>query len=211
MLWVIDEAQLFQKNGLDPQILYLQTTLGQTAMLAGEIDMCVFSASLLTSARLAGADVVMVTSFLGKPLYRLVVRPEIRTVADLRGKRLGVTRFGTVTDSTTRLLVAKLGLDPDKDVTYVQVGDLPVMMVAFLSGKSFDGAIIQPPYYQKLVASGLRVLANMQDMDIPFQQTGLNTTQRFIEKTRISPAELSRRRSKAFTSCAAIPRWPKER
>ena len=182
MLWVIDEAQLFQKNGLDPQILYLQTTLGQTAMLAGEIDMCVFSASLLTSARLAGADVVMVTSFLGKPLYRLVVRPEIRTVADLKGKRLGVTRFGTVTDSTTRLLVAKLGLDPDKDVTYVQVGDLPVMMAAFLSGKSFDGAIIQPPYYQKLVASGLRVLANMQDMDIPFQQTGLNTTQHFIAK-----------------------------
>jgi NitT/TauT family transport system substrate-binding protein len=182
MLWVVDEAQLFQKNGLDPQILYLQTTLGQTAMLAGEIDMCVFSASLLTSARLAGADVVMVTSFLGKPLYRLVVRPEIRTVADLKGKRLGVTRFGTVTDSTTRLLVAKLGLDPDKDVTYVQVGDIPVMMAAFLSGKSFDGAIIQPPYYQKLVGSGLRVLANMQEMDIPFQQTGLNTTQRFIAK-----------------------------
>jgi len=117
MLWVTDEAKLFQKNGVDPQILYLQTTLGQTAMIAGEIDMCVYSGSLLASARVQGIDVVMVTSFLNKPLYRLVVRPEIRTVADLKGKRLGVTRFGTVTDSMSRLLVGKLGLDPDKDVS----------------------------------------------------------------------------------------------
>ncbi len=103
MLWVTDEGKLFQKNGLDPQILYLQTTLGQTAMIAGEIDMCVYSGSLLSSARVQGVDVVMVVSFLNKPLYRLVVRPEIKTVSDLRGKRLGITRFGTVTDSMSRL------------------------------------------------------------------------------------------------------------
>jgi ABC-type nitrate/sulfonate/bicarbonate transport system substrate-binding protein len=77
MLWVTDEGKLFQKNGIDPQILYLRTTLGQTAMIAGEVDMCVYSGSLLSSARLQGADVVMVTSFLDRPLYRLVVRPEI--------------------------------------------------------------------------------------------------------------------------------------
>ena len=182
MLWVTEEGKLFQKNGIDPQILYLQTTLGQTAMIAGEIDMCVYSGSLLSSARLQGVDVVMVTGFLNKPLYRLVVRPEIRTVADLKGKRLGVTRFGTVTDSMSRLLVGKLGLDPDKDVSYIQIGDVPVLMASLASGKMIDGAIIQPPYYLKAVASGMRVLANMQEMDIPVQQTGLNTTQRFIAK-----------------------------
>ena len=183
MLWVTEEGKLFQKNGIDPQILYLQTTLGQTAMIAGEIDMCVYSGSLLSSARLQGADVVMVASFLNQPLYRLVVRPEIRTVADLKGKRLGVTRFGTVTDTMTRLLVGKLGLDPDKDVSYVQVGDVPVLLAAFSSGnKIIDGAIMQPPYYLKAVATGMRVLVNMQEMDIPVQQTGLNTTQKFIAK-----------------------------
>src|SRR5229473_8223776 len=78
MLWVTDEGKLFQKNGIDPEILYLQTTLGQTALIAGETAMCVYSGSLLAAARLQGADVVMVTSFLSKPIYRLVVRPEIR-------------------------------------------------------------------------------------------------------------------------------------
>jgi hypothetical protein len=72
-----------------PRRIYLRTTLGQTAMIAGEVDMCVYSGSLLSSARLQGADVVMVTSFLDKPLYRLVVRPEIRTVADLKVRDSG--------------------------------------------------------------------------------------------------------------------------
>ena len=183
MLWVTEEGKLFQKNGIDPQILYLQTTLGQTAMIAGEIDMCVYSGSLLSSARLQGVDVVMVASFLNKPLYRLVVRPEIRTVADLKGKRLGITRFGTVTDSMSRLLVGRLGLDPDKDVSYVQVGDVPILLASLSTGRIIDGAIIQPPYYLKAVASGMHVLVNMQEMDIPVQQTGLNTTQKFIAKS----------------------------
>jgi len=182
MLWVTDEGKLFQKNGIDPQILYLQTTLGQTAMIAGEIDMCVYSGSLLASARLQGADVVMVVSFLNRPLYRLVVRPEIKTVADLKGKRLGITRFGTVTDSMTRLLVGKLGLDPERDVAYVQVGDVPILLASLSSGKIIDGAIIQPPYYLKAVATGMHVLVNMQEMDLAVQQTGLNTTQKFIAK-----------------------------
>jgi ABC-type nitrate/sulfonate/bicarbonate transport system substrate-binding protein len=74
MLWVTDEGKLFQKNGIDPELLYLQTTLGQTALIAGEIEMCVYSGSLLSAARVQGADVVMVASFLNKPIYRLVVR-----------------------------------------------------------------------------------------------------------------------------------------
>jgi ABC-type nitrate/sulfonate/bicarbonate transport system substrate-binding protein len=182
MLWVAHEGRLFEKNGIDAEVLYLQTTLGQTALIAGEIQMCVYSASLLTPARLQGADVVMLLSFLHKPIYRLVVRPEIRTVADLRGKRMGITRFGTVTDWTTRLLLSRLGLDAEKDVTLIQSGDVPVLVNGLTAGKTIDAAIMQPPYDKKLVAAGLRVLLNMQDMDIVLQQTGLNTTQKFIAR-----------------------------
>ncbi len=182
MLWVAHEGRLFEKNGIDAEVLYLQTTLGQTAMIAGEIQMCVYSASLLTPARLQGADVVMLLSFLHKPIYRLVVRPEIRTVADLRGKRIGITRFGTVSDWTTRLLLSRLGLDAEKDVILVQSGDVPVLVNGLAAGKTIDAAIMQPPYDKKLAASGLRVLLNMQEMDIVLQQTGLNTTQKFIAR-----------------------------
>ena len=113
---------------------------------------------------------------------RLVVKPEIRSVADLRGKRVGVTRFGTVSDWTTRLLLARLGLDAEKDVILVQSGDVPVLVNSLAVGKSIDAAIMQPPYDKKLAAMGMRVLLNMQEMDIVLQQTGLNTTQKFIAR-----------------------------
>jgi ABC-type nitrate/sulfonate/bicarbonate transport system substrate-binding protein len=184
MLWVAQEGRLFDKNGLDPDVLFLRNNLGQTAVIAGEIELCSYSASLLAPARVQGADLVMIASFQKKLNYRLVVRPEIRTVEDLKGKVLGVTRYGTVNDATMRLLLNKLGLNAERDVTLIQVGDsAPVVTTSLIAGKTFDGALLQPPYYNKAVESGMRVFANMEEMDIPFQQVGLNTTQRYIAKS----------------------------
>jgi len=184
MLWVTQEGRLFEKNGLNPEVLFLRNNLGQSAMIAGEIDMCSYSASLMAPARVQGADLVMIASFQQKLNYRLVVRPEIRTLADLKGKVLGVTRYGTVNDATMRLLLNKLGVNPERDVTLIQVGDsAPVVATSLIAGKTFDGALLQPPYYNRAVESGFRVFANMEELDIPFQQVGLNTTQRLIAKS----------------------------
>lgn len=184
MLWVAHEGKLFEKNGINPEVLFLRNNLGQSAMIAGEIEMCSYSASLMAPARVQGADLVMIVSFQQKLNYRLVVRPEIRSLADLKGKVLGVTRYGTVNDSTMRLLINKLGLDPERDVRLIQVGDsAPVVATSLIAGKTFDGALLQPPWYNKAVESGFRVFANMEELDIPFQQVGLNTTQRFIVKS----------------------------
>src|SRR4029077_1103134 len=67
-------------------------------------------------------------------------------------------------------------------VVLVAGGGGAVVLTSLIAGKTIDGAIIQPPYYQKAVAAGMRILANMQEMDIPVQQTGLNTTQKFIAR-----------------------------
>jgi NitT/TauT family transport system substrate-binding protein len=183
MLWVTHEGRLFEKNGLTPDVLFLRNNLGQSALIAGEIEMCGYSASLLAPARVQGADPLMIVSFQRKLNYRLVVRPEIRTLEDLKGKVLGVTRYGTVNDWTMRLLLNKLGVNPERDVRLIQVGDsAPAVATSLIAGKTFDGALLQPPFYNKAVESGMRVFANMEEMDIPFQQTGLNTTQSYIAK-----------------------------
>ena len=70
MLWVTQEGKLFERNGLNPEILFLRNNLGQSAMIAGEIDMCSYSASLLAPARVQGADLVMIISFQQKLNYR---------------------------------------------------------------------------------------------------------------------------------------------
>jgi NitT/TauT family transport system substrate-binding protein len=183
MLWVTHEGRLFEKNGLTPDVLFLRNNLGQSALIAGEIEMCGYSASLLAPARVQGADPLMIVSFQRKLNYRLVVRPEIRTLEDLKGKVLGVTRYGTVNDWTMRLLLNKLGVNPERDVRLIQVGDsAPAVATSLIAGKTLDGALLQPPFYNKAVESGMRVFANMEEMDIPFQQTGLNTTQSYIAK-----------------------------
>lgn len=179
LLWVTKEGKLFDKNGLDVEVLYLAGSFGQSALLANEIQLAVYTGLLLTPARLQGADVVMVASFLDHLLSRLVVRPDIRSAADLKGKKLGVTRFGTASDFGMRLMVSRLGLNPDTDVAILQIGDNP-MRVAALQGKVVDGAIFDPPDYKKAVEAGGRVLMNLEEVAIPYQHAGLVTTKKFI-------------------------------
>ena len=179
LLWVTQEGKLFEKNSLDVEVLYLAGSLGQSALLANEIQLAVYTGLLLTPARLQGADVAMVASFLDHLLSRLVVRPDIRSAADLKGKKLGVTRFGTASDFGMRLIVSRLGLNPDADVAILQIGDNP-MRVAALQTKVVDGAIFDPPDYKKAVEAGGRVLMNLEEVAIPYQHAGLVTTRKYI-------------------------------
>ena len=193
MLWITKEGKLFEKNGLDVEVLYLESALVQRALIAGNIAFGEMTGSLMAAPRLQGADLVMVAGFLNHLLYRLVVRPEIKTVADLKGKRIGVSRFGAGADRATRLLLTKLGLYPEKDVVLIQIGGGPTRIAA-LSAASIDATILEPPDHKRLQESGMRVLANMEEMRIPFQHTGLVTTRSQIAQ---SP-DLARRVVKSF-------------
>ena len=201
LLWVTKEAKLFEKNGIDAEILYLAASLGQTALIAGETQFAVYTGLLLTPARLQGADVTMIAGFLNYLVSRLVVRPEIKTAADLKGKRLGVSRFGTASDFGTRLMVSKLGLNPDTDVTILQIGDTPTR-VAALMAKTVDGAIFDPPDHKRALEYGGRIMMNLEETVIPYQHAGLMTTRKYIA-TR---PDIARRVVKAVVEGAAVVR-----
>jgi NitT/TauT family transport system substrate-binding protein len=193
VLWITKEGKLFEKNGLDVEVLYLESTLVQRALIAGNIDFGEMTGSLMSAPKLQGADLVMVASFLNHLLYRLVARPEIKTAAELKSKRVGVSRFGAGADRATRLLLSKLGLNPEKDLTLVQIGGAPTRLAALMAN-SIDATIVEPPDHKKAQDAGMRVLANMEEMNVPFQQTGLVTTRAQLAK---SP-EVSRRVMKSF-------------
>jgi len=193
VLWITKEGKLFEKNGLDVEVLYLESALVQRALIAGNIAYGEMTGSLMSAPKLQGADLVMVASFLNHLLYRLVARPEIKTPADLRGKRVGVSRFGAGADRATRLLLSKLGLNPEKDVVLVQVGGAPTRLAA-LAANSIDATIVEPPDNKKAQEAGMRVLANMEEMNVPFQHTGLVTTRSQLAKS----SDISRRVIKSF-------------
>ena len=77
VLWITKEGRLFEKNGLDVEVLYLESALVQRALIAGNIAFGEMTGSLMSAPKLQGADLVMVAGFLNKLLYRLIARPEI--------------------------------------------------------------------------------------------------------------------------------------
>jgi NitT/TauT family transport system substrate-binding protein len=180
-IWVAGEAGLFRKNGINAEVLYLESALVRTALIAGDIAMGGMSGTTMAAPRLQGADSVIIASFANSLQYRFVVRPDIRTVADLKGKRVGVAGFGLGAHRGAQIILAKLGLNPDTDVTMLQIGGDPTRLAALLNG-TIDASVFNPPLYQRAVEAGMKVLANIEEMNFPVQGSALVTTDRFVKK-----------------------------
>lgn len=179
-IWVAGEARLFQKNGINAEVLYLESALVRTALIAGDIAMGGMSGTTMAAPRLQGADPILIASFSNSLQYRLIVRPDIKTVADLKGKRVGVAGFGLGAHRGTQIILAKLGLNPDTDVTMLQVGGDPTRMAALLSG-AIDATVLNPPLHNRALEAGMKVLANIEEMGFTVQASALVTTERFVK------------------------------
>ena len=181
LIWITKEGRLFDKNGLDVDVLYLESNLVRTALIAGDVPIGAMSGAAMATPRLQGVDLVMVLGFQNHLPFRFVVRPEIKSVADLKGRRVGVAGFGLLAERAARLVLAKLGLNPEKDVTLLQTGGEATRLAALVNG-SIDATVLNPPVHKRAVEAGMRVMANMAEMGIPFQNSALVTTQRYIAK-----------------------------
>jgi len=193
LIWITKEGRLFDKNGLDVDVLYLESNLVRTALIAGDVPIGAMSGAAMATPRLQGVDLVTVLGFQNFLPFRFVVRPEIKSVADLKGRRVGVAGFGLLAERAARLVLAKLGLNPEKDVTLLQTGGEATRLAALING-SIDATVLNPPVHKRAVEAGMRVMANMAEMGIPFQNSALVTTQRYIARN----PDVMRRLVKSF-------------
>src|SRR6266545_6840919 len=121
--WADREAGLFKKYGLDIDLVAFPSgTEGMAAMIAGEIEFLAIAGSTTASAAIGGADVVSMALINDRLLTSLVVGPAIQKPEDLKGKSVGISRFGTSVDTAARIAIQHYGLEPIKDVSLVQVG-----------------------------------------------------------------------------------------
>src|SRR4030095_1498095 len=124
--WVAKEAGIFQRHGLDVELVYIASgSRAVQTLVGGSVDVAAFGGPAGIDAQLAGADTV----YVGIPVNRVIAftaaGPQIQRVEELRGKMIGVTRIGTVTDFFTRLYLRQNGLVPDRDVMILQTRGLP--------------------------------------------------------------------------------------
>jgi NitT/TauT family transport system substrate-binding protein len=183
-LYVAQEMGLFRKYGLDVNLSY---TAGAAqviqTMMAGENQIATAGGSGVVDADFAGADLVAVAGMVNIPAFYIVVQPEIKSIQDLRGKPVGITRFGSSTDFTMRYILKKAGLEPDKDVPLLQMGGQPEL-AAGIEARRIFAAPMTPPALQKTLKAGARIQIPPKTIGLSFPHVGIVVRKTYLAAHR---------------------------
>ena len=185
------ERGFFEKEGLRVRYIQFQgTNLMLSALLANELDY-VTILPFIAGAATRGLPVKIVAATAKVSGYAIVSRPEIDNVKALKGKRIAINTFGSSADFAIYQLLARNGLDPNKDVTLQAIAGSPDARFAALLGGSVDATVVNSPFEYRAEQKGFRTLLSVKDtaefVRIPI--AGLSTTQKKIER---DPDEITR-------------------
>ena len=177
LVWVVKEAGLFKENGLDVQLIFIgSSSILTQAVIAGDVPIAIMSGTAAINSQLAGSDVVIAASTKKDPAQAFLVTAKgISQPAQLKGKKLAVSRIGASSDFILRVILKKLGLVPDKDVAIVQIGSSPVRMAALANGVA-DGTALT--FEEMMVAKkmGFNVMLNIMDFGVESLNSDVVTT-----------------------------------
>ncbi len=180
--WVAREAGIFSKYGLEVEVIATPSGVeGMNALIAGEVQFLQIAGGTTVSAAVGGADVMIVATTIGTFVQNLMVRPEIETAEQLKGKALGISRFGTSIDTGARVALRHFGLVPEKDVAIVQIGSIE-SIVAALQGNRVQAGILSYPSIGRAKKLGHRVLLDIAALGMPYASTGMTTTGKLIRE-----------------------------
>jgi len=191
--WIIKDAGLFEKHGLDTTLIYLDGgSRAIQVLLSGEVPIVQGGGNSPVVARLRGGDVTIIAGVVNVLAYTLIVSPEIKKPEDLRGKKLAISRFGSNSDYATRKILVKWGLTPDKDVAIVQIPGGQPTRLASVQNKQVAGLVAQPPVTVLARKARLNVLAEPSDFGAAYTNTPIVSTGAFIREHRDTVRRFSR-------------------
>jgi ABC-type nitrate/sulfonate/bicarbonate transport system substrate-binding protein len=167
IFYIAKERGFYPKNGLDARLVFIPSTPTSLASLvAGEVKIANASGPGIANAAAAGANITVVATFTNTTPYDFVVQESVKSPEDLKGKAIGIGRFGDASDTVARLFIRALGLAPDRDVVFVQVGPSAERVVAFQAGRiagfpSGQGNV--------LLVKGIRYKILMTTEELPYR------------------------------------------
>lgn len=179
-LWVAQEGRIFEKYDIDSHLVLIASgSLMVQAMLGGDLPVAAAAGSAAVDASLGGADLIMFGSLVKVPAFYIMALPDIKTIEELRGKPVGVTRFGSSTDFTMRYVLRKQGLEPGRDVTLIQTGDL-FAAAAMLRTRAIVAAPFSSPANLRAEEAGAKVLMNMGKAGVYFPHDAFMARRSFV-------------------------------
>ena len=183
-VWVAEQKGLFRKHSIDPEIVVIggDGPMGVSALLAGDIQFVTSAGDAVINANLRGGDTVIVAGVINSGLQRLVARPEIKNAADIKGKKIGVTRIGAVSHAALLIILRRWGMS-ESDVQVVQVGSSPNMLASLEKG-GINGAVLTLPSIFVAEDRGYRTLADLADLNIYYLHAIMATTRAYLRAQR---------------------------
>jgi ABC-type nitrate/sulfonate/bicarbonate transport system substrate-binding protein len=182
-LWVAQEGGYFKREGLDTELLYIGGgSLLIQSMLSGDAPFAYGPSVPVINASLRGADLVLIGNTGNSLVFSIMSRPEIKQPANLKGKRVGVTRLGGSTDWALDAALKHWGLER-RDLIVVQTGGMPEGLAGLIAGV-FDAVVLSPPSNFKAAKAGMHELVDVGQLKIIFPNTPLSTSESFIKSNR---------------------------
>jgi len=181
-IWVAKEAGLFRRHGLDVELIFFRGgQMATQALVAG--DPPIVNIGTVIQANLQGHDVVLIGSIESAYNYSVVAQPGITRVEQLRGKRLGVSGFGSASHNAALILLQKFNLEPNRDVAVLVAGPTTERLAALDAGK-IDATVLTPTEVVMAKKRGYRDIYDMLEMGVEVQGNGLATSRAFIKSNR---------------------------
>lgn len=174
---------IFRKHGIDLTLIYVDggPTLTQ-AIVGGSVDIGQNGYTPAAAAAINGADIVFIGGISNKLPFQLVVKNEIQTAADLKGKKIAISRYGSSTDTAATFAVQHLGLKRN-EVSILQLGGEGTRTAAMLSGQ-IEASLEQYPRTAELVEQGYRILVDVTPIAGDYPNTSYATRRVWLEKNR---------------------------
>jgi NitT/TauT family transport system substrate-binding protein len=184
-LWMTREQGYFDREGLSVEFTHiLSTSRAMQAVVAGDIDVTTVDPVTVVQSSLAGADVKMFLAITNRFGFSVMVQPEIQSPEQLKGKVLGVTRYGSSTDTALRFILNQWKVLPMKDVALLQVGGVPEILSA-MAAKQLAGGALSPPTNTRARGMGFRELINLGTDGPEFPSVALGTNSRMLAQADV--------------------------
>ncbi len=182
--WLAKDTKIFEKYGLDVDVVLIESgTITIQALVAGETDIAMGGGTVAVSSALGGSDLVSISSIESRLPYGLLAQKNIKTIGQLKGKKHAISRFGSVSDLGSRLILQKFGLLPERDVTLLQIGGTSTRLAALSKG-TVDSTILTPEFFLLAKKAGFTILVDPTQYQIDFPQLEVVTTRRLLNSRR---------------------------
>jgi NitT/TauT family transport system substrate-binding protein len=181
--WMAKEGGYLSKYGIEAELIYIPAIAATQALIAGEIQLAQVTGVSTAGAILAGADVRIIASSLNRLVGFIYARPEINSPEQLKGKKLGISRFGALSDTAAAIFLERFGLKRGADVAIIQLGGLPEIVTAMERG-AVQAGFASPPNSSRARQLGMRELFDLDALGLELQQTCITVTSKYPRERR---------------------------